>query len=197
VAAVEAGKDRARRPPRGQFVSGVALASVGAASLLVGYSFGIARRYAGTDWLDDPNSLSAQDKWLLQGTALIGTSSAGSALLVASMPLALPYRSKTPWWAWLSGGAGVALGAASVAVAVTADAKPPQSCSLNGPDPAPCVNRGRQIDRAILLGVTAAPLLTMPLVYLLRRDEKRGRAELTPEIVVSRSGGFAAIRGNY
>ncbi len=197
VAAAEPGKDRAQRPPRGQFISGVTLASVGAASLLVGYSFGVARRYAGDDWLADPNSLSAQDKWLQQGTALIATSSAGSAMLVASMPLALPYRPKTPWWAWLSGGAGVALGAASVAIAATADAKPPQSCSLNGPDPGPCVNRGRQIDRAILLGVTAAPLLTMPLVYLLRKDEKKGQTRLAPSLSTGRSGALLGLTGRF
>jgi hypothetical protein len=84
-----------------------------------------------------------------------------------------------------------------VAVAVTADAKPPQSCSLNGPDPAPCVNRGRQIDRAILLGVTAAPLLTMPLVYLLRKDDKKGQARLAPILSAGRSGALVGLAGGF
>ena len=55
----------------------------------------------------------------------------------------------------------------------------------------------RHSDAAFLAGVSAAPLLTMLLVYLLRRDDKRGRAELTPEITVSRSGGFAGTRGKH
>ena len=64
------------RPPRGQFISGVTLASVGTASLLTGYGLLITRRSAGEDWLNDPNSLSAQDKWLNLGTGLMVTGAA-------------------------------------------------------------------------------------------------------------------------
>ena len=190
-------KGRRIRPPRGQFVSGVALASVGTASLVAGYGLLIARRSAGEDWMNDPNSLSAQDKWLNLGTGLIATGAAGGGLLVAAMPLVLPDEAKTPWWAWLSGGLGVVAAAGSIASGVMAAPKPPESCTVNGPDPTSCVNRGRDVDRAILLGATAAPLLTMPLVYLLRKNDKSRQLDLAPSVVFGRQGGSFAIRGAF
>jgi hypothetical protein len=184
-------------PPRGQFISGLTLASAGAASLLAGYGLLITRRAAGDDWLADPGSLDAHDKWLNLGTGLLITGTAGSAMLVTAMPLVLPYKSKTPWWAWLSGGVGVGLVAASIATAVTADPKPAQSCSVNNLNPEPCANRAKQTDLAIMLGVTAAPLLTMPLVYLFRKSEKQLAAELSPSISFHRSGGALGVRGAF
>jgi uncharacterized membrane protein YdcZ (DUF606 family) len=190
-------KSARARPPRGQFISGVTLASAGTASLLAGYGVLIGRRAAGDDWLADPASLVAHDKWLNLSTGLIITGSAGSAMLVTAMPLVLPYKSKTPWWAWLSGGLGVGFAASSIAVAVTADSKPTQSCSVNSLNPEPCTSRARQTDLAIMLGVTAAPLLTMPLVYLLRKGEKKLAAELSPSISVDRSGGALGVSGVF
>jgi len=188
-------RDAPVRPPRGQFVSGLALASVGTALLVTGYGLLIVRRGAGDDWVADPGSLDAHGKWLNLDTGLIVTGSAGSALLVTAMPLVLPYKRKTPWWAWLSGGFGVAAAASSIAVAVIADPKPPQSCNVNDLQPEPCVDRGRKTDLAIMLGATAAPLLTMPLVYLLRKDDKKLAADLSPSIYVNRSGGALGSRG--
>ena len=135
-----------------------------------------------------------QARWLNTRFGMFYTGSIGAGLLVTAMPLALPYRARTPWWGWLAGGTGLALAATSIALAVTAPPEPDVSRVV---DPQGYVDRARRTDGAFLAGVTAAPLLTMPLVYLLRRDDKRRRAELTPEIVVSRSGGFAAIRGIY
>ena len=190
-------RDRRQRPPRGQFVSGLSLASLGTASILTSYGLLSARRPAGSDWIDAPNDLDSQNKWLRLGTGLIATSSAGAGLLVASMPLALPYRPKTPWWGWLSGGLGLGAAAGAIASAVTADPKPSQSCKINGPDPTACVERGRDTDRAIILGMTAAPLLTMPLVYLLRRGEKKAGAHLEPLIVAGRGQGTVGLRGVF
>jgi len=187
------------RPPRAQFISGLALASAGTASMLAGYGLVIARRFAGDDWINDPNSIGTQDEWLRLGTGFIATSSAGAGLLVASMPLALPYKRKTPWWGWLSGGLGLAAAVGAITSAVTADPKPAQSCSVNGPDPTSCVDRHRDTDRAIVLGTTAAPLLTMPLVYLLRRGDKRLHTDLDlqPVLVAGRGRGMVGLRGVF
>lgn len=190
-------KIKRARPPRGQFVSGLTLASAGTASLLTGYGLLIARRSAGEDWITGLNSLSAQDSWLGIGTGLIVTGSVGGGLLVAAMPLVLPFERKTPWWAWVSGGLGLAAAAGSIVSGVTAAPKPPDSCATSGPDPTPCVNHGRDVDRAVLLGATAAPLLTMPLVYLLRRDEKRLKADLAPSVIISRHAGAIVVRGVF
>ena len=185
------------RPPRAQFIAGLTLASAGTASLLTGYGLLGARSARGDDWISDPGSLSAHQKWLNVGTGLIATGSAGSAMLVAAMPLALPYEARTPWWAWLSGSLGIGAAVGAIVVGVTADPKPDASCSVNNLNPEPCVNRGKQTDLAITLGATAAPLITMPLVYLLRKDEKMLRAELSPGFHVHRSGGALTVGGVF
>jgi hypothetical protein len=189
------------RMPRGQFISGLTLAGVGSAALIAGYVLLATRASAGEDWvaqLDSgaPPDGAAQQQWINMGTAIVLTSSVGAAAIVAAMPLALPKRAKAPWWAWLSGGIGVGLAAFSVAYGVTAEAKPGTSCSnlrVTSPDAQTCVRRGEQTSIAILTGVTAAPLLTIPLVYLFRRDDAR----LTPGVEVSRSGGYFSIRGEF
>ena len=185
---------RANGPPRGQFISGVTLASVGTASLVTAFAlYGASVTRAADQMVASPSNEN-QARWLNMrfGTFYVG--SAGAAALVTTMPLALPYRSKTPWWAWLSGGAGVALAATSIALAV---ASPPKPDLSRAADPQGYVDRARSTDGAFLAGVSAAPLLTIPLVYLLRRDEKRGRAQLAPQIIVDREGGFMGIQGRY
>lgn len=188
---------RGVRPPAGQFIAGLTLASVGAASLVTGYGLLISRRSAADDWLADPGSLDAHGKWLNLGTGLVVTGSSGSALLVTAMPLLLPYRHKTPWWAWMSGGLGLGFAAASIAEGITADPKPDASCSVNNLNPAPCVDRAKRTDLAVLLGVTAAPLLTMPLVYWLRKSDKRLDAEVLPSVRVDRSGAVLGLEGMF
>lgn len=193
----EMGKRDRHELPHGRFVAGVTLASVGTASMLTGYGLFIARRSAGSDWLHAPSELAPQDKWLRLGTGVIATSAAGAGLLVTAMPLVLPYRAKTPWWAWLSGGLGLGAAAGAIVSAVTADPKPPQSCKVSGPDPTACVERGRDVDRALVLGMTAAPLLVMPLVYLLRRGDRRIGHKLEPVLAIGRGRGRVGIRGVF
>ena len=190
-------RDSTSRPPPAAFVTGLSLGSVGAASLFSGYGLWFARRSAGNDWEADADNLAKQDRWLALGSGVIITGAAGSALLITSMPLVLPYRPKPPWWAWLSGSVGLGAGAAAIALAVAADPRPDPSCTVNRADPGPCVDRGRQTDGALLLGATAAPLLTIPLVYWLRRTEKRGEARLAPQLSFDGYSGAVGLLGAF
>ena len=196
----------ADRPPRAQWITGLTLASVGAASLAISYGLLIARRGKGDDWIDnfavaDATSRQRQAEWVNLGNGLIYPGVAGGALATAAMPMVLPYRSETPWWAWLSGGLGV--GAATVAIisAITAEDLPVGSKRCNRiiglPVAQNCVDRNRSTDRAILLGTTAAPLLTIPLVYLLRKGEKKQGASIAPGITVGRGSGAVSLRGRF
>jgi hypothetical protein len=88
----------------------------------------------------------------------------------------------------------VGLAATSVALGVTAEAEPSGSCSqstLDLTDATNCIRRSRNITGAILAGVTAAPLLTIPLVYWFR---PKGQS-LEPVVNVSRSGAYFGLRG--
>lgn len=196
----------ADRPPRGQWIAGLTLVSVGGATLLTGYGLLIARRGAGDSLLADfnPNlddTRNDQLKWTNLGNALPLFGAAGGALTVAAMPLVLPYRSKTPWWAWLSGGLGVGAAVGAIVSGVTAEAAPADSnnCQrLLVPESAQsCVDRDRSIDRAIMLATTAAPLLTMPLVYLFRKGEKKHVSGLTPNLAIGLNGGYVSVGGAF
>jgi hypothetical protein len=190
-------EDTKRVGPRPLFITGVSLASLGAASLATGWSLAIVRRSAGEAWISDPTRLSAQKTWLDLETGLIVSASVGGGLLVAAMPMVLPMHAKTPWWAWLNGGLGVAAAVGSIVSATTAAPKPAESCQENGQDPSACVNWRRDTDRAILLGATAAPLLTMPLVYLFRRAERKPKVEVQPRVLVNRQGGVVGVAGSF
>ena len=193
---------QANRPPRGQWIAGVTLASIGSASLLTGYGLFIVRN--GTESGAQGTELQ---KWINLRYGMIGSSMGGSAGLIAAMPLALPDRSSTPWWAWMSGGFGIGFLVASIATAVTAESTRSQAGAVAcaaGSDPLvggiltdECKKRGRQTDLAILFGATSAPLLTMPLVYLFRKDEKKRGVTLTPNLAFGPSGGWVRIEGTF
>ncbi len=193
----------ADRPPRGQWISGLTLVSAGGASLLAGYGLLIARRGAGDTLVADfnPNDQTDQLKWTNLGNAIPLMGTVGGVLTVTAMPLVLPYRSKTPWWAWLSGGLGVGAAVGAIVSGVRAEGVPGGSnkCELlvNQASAQACVDRGRSINRAVMLGTTAAPLLTMPLVYLFRKDEKKHVRGLTPNLVAGRNGGYISVGGAF
>jgi hypothetical protein len=191
------------RRPRGQFISGLTLAGVGAASLITGYALLAPRASVAGDWVrgldaTGMSDTSTQQKWLSMGTGIIATSSIGAAALVAALPLALPERAKTPWWAWLSGGLGVGAVVASGYLASTVNDQPSPntSCSSNSVSPVDaraCIKRGERTSLAVLLGVTAAPLLTMPLVYLIRPNEK----SVAASVEVLRAGATVRFSGRF
>jgi hypothetical protein len=190
----------AARTPRGQFISGLTLVGAGSASLLTGYVLLGPRARTSEDWVNaldtgSQGSASIQQKWFNMGDGIFATSSVGAAALVTAMPLALPKHEKTPWWAWLSGGLGVGFAAFSVAYGVTAESQPDMSCSnlvADATDARTCVKRSERISLSVLTGVTAAPLITIPLVYLFRP-----KAKLSPDVEISRSGGYIGIRGEF
>ena len=197
---------RPLRPPRGQRISGLTLVSAGGASLVASYALLIWRRDTGNVVIKQvqasPSVTANQDKWLHLGDGVLATAATGGGLTIAAMPLLLPYRSKPPWWAWLSGGIGVGLAVGSIVSGVTAESVPAGNSKCENPlesveEAQSCVDRGRSVDRAIILGASAAPLLTIPLVYLLRRNEKKHGPSVTPNVALGPTGGSVSFRGRF
>jgi hypothetical protein len=188
-----------RRRPRGQFIAGLTLAGIGSAALITAYTLQIPRANAAETWianLDTPESRDDQQRWLDLNRLIIWTGTGGAAALVAAMPLALPNHEKPPWWAWLSGGLGVGLAAFSIAYGVTAESEPTQGCTqaeLDRESARQCVRRAEHVSLAVLTGLSAAPALTVPLVYLFRRTNKA----VTPTVEVGRSGGAVGVYGSF
>jgi hypothetical protein len=188
------------RTPRGRRISGLALAGVGSAALLTGYVLLAPRASVAESWVDSVvagmTDTAKQQQWLNLGWTIAITSAVGATALVAAMPLALPKRDKPPWWAWLSGGLGLGLAAFSVAYGSTAGSEPSAGCSeadLSSADAVTCVRRGEHVSLAVLTGVTAAPALTVPLVYLFRRKSET----IQPHVSVSRRVSAIGIRGRF
>lgn len=190
----------AGRRPRGQFISGLTLFGAGSASLITSFVLLAPRANIARDWVNDVDAMngdiSSQERWLSLNASIYATAGIGGTLLVTAMPLALPNRDKTPWWAWVSGGVGLGLAAFSIAYGVGTEPAPATSCSsdaVSDTDARTCVTRTERIGFAVLPGVAAAPLLTMPLVYLFRPSKSR----LEPSVELGRTGGLVRIRGRF
>lgn len=199
-----AGKElrQARRMPHGQYVAGVALASVGSAALTTSYVLLLPRKNTAEEWIDalgtptGSEPPSAQQEWLNLSSGIVYTAAGGAAALVAAMPLALPRYAKPPWWAWLSGGLGVGLAAFSIAYGIRAEPEPAGGCNdgaIEQQGVQTCVHRGEDVAFSVLTGVTAAPALTVPLVYLVRRPN----VKLEPTVQVGASRGYMGVRGRF
>lgn len=195
------------RNSRRRAIAGWSLIGVGGASLVAGYVLMGPRSSVASSWVAgiDASGMSdpaTQQKWTSMGTAIVATSSVGAASLVAAMPLVLPREPKVPWWAWLSGGLGVGalVTSAVIGSTVSDQGDPGTSCtspSINGVDARICVRRAQRTDWAVLLGVTAAPLLTIPLTYLFRPKQENGRQHVQPQVEVHRAGGTLSFRGRF
>ena len=188
-----------KRRPKGQFASGLTLFSLGSSALIASVALWQPRSNAGAEWanaiLDGTGDTSAQSRWISLNRATVPLAAAGGGLLVASMPLILPNHAKTPWWAWLAGGVGVGAAAFSIAYGVTIQPRPETSCrsdSIEFDDAALCIQRAERTSASVFAAAAAAPLITIPLVYLLRRDPA-----VEPAVSVSRGSAELGVRGRF
>ena len=179
-----------RKPPKKRLIGGAVLLAAGVGALTAGWVLHAKRADKGDAFEADPDK---QDAWLEARVPLMVVGAAGSALSIAAMPLVLPEADSTPWWAWTSGVAGLGLVGYALAEGLGAKARPAgaQTCASIGAPPAQCVDREQSLDRAALLSMTAAPLITVPLVYLLRKPKA------TPSLSLDRDGGRLIVTGQF
>ncbi|QQR88930.1 MAG: hypothetical protein IPJ88_11950 [Myxococcales bacterium] len=86
------------------------------------------------------------------------SSAVGASLITAALPFWLPDARGVPTLAWLAGGAGVALAGAGSAIALFAG-----SCEQKV-----CAGRNDMLALGSTLAMHALPLLSIPVIYLLR-----------------------------
>jgi hypothetical protein len=115
------------------------------------------------------------------------TAAFGGAATSAAMPLLLPDYERTPWWGWTVGAVGLGLAGYAIyeGVTMTGCAEPyiADQAAVRS-----CVARGQEAGRLALALAGAAPLLTIPLVYLFRPL----RAE--PSVSVTGQGAVVQVR---
>ena len=181
----EANGDTAR--PRGQRIAGWSLFSLGVASVGASVGLHVWRGDLGDRFIGAPANLSAAQQWNDVRIGVWTTAAFGGVATSVAMPLLLPNHERTPWWGWTLGAVGLGLSGYAIYEGVTMT-----SC----PDPyiadqaavSSCVSRGQEAGRIAMALAGAAPLITIPLVYLFRPL----RAE--PSVSVAGQGAMLRVR---
>ncbi len=166
--------------PRAQRIAGGSLLGAGGATLGVAIGLHFRRQTLGNQFERNPSSLGAAQDWRNARVGVYTSAAVGGSAMVSSLPLLLPKRARAPWWAWTLGAAGVGLTAYAIYEGVTMT-RCPDPYIGNASAVSDCVARGQEAGRvAIALG-WAAPLLTVPLVYLLRPLRMEASVAASPE----------------
>lgn len=158
---------------------------VSAAALLTATALHVARIRRG-EAISETFTISGGNHWLDLRLPTTLVAAGGGLLATAALPALLPRREGVPAGAWVAGALGVGLVGATLGTTLR---RP--TCRDWYTGPAPCVEREQMGDRAVIFASAAAPLLTVPLVYLLRP------ARVSPEVAVSRGGAWLSLSGDF
>ncbi|MDQ3037457.1 MAG: PEGA domain-containing protein [Myxococcota bacterium] len=150
------------------------------------------RLYAGHDLAiampTDLDYLDRQQRWLDRQSAIWAVGIGSGLLASAALPLLLPEEPDVPWWSWVIGAAGV--GVATIGAVEIATATP---CDLTMRQDRACVDRAAPIDRGVVFLSMSAPLLTVPVVYLVRSALGSGASTAAPSVSVDASADRVVI----
>jgi len=174
------------RPPN-QRIAGWTLFGAGVASIGASVGLHVWRAELGDDFVAMPAKLNAAQQWQNARIGVWTTAVFGGLATSAAMPLLLPDYPRTPWWGWATGALGLGLTGYAIYEGVTMTSCP-ASFVANASAASACVARGQEAGRIALVLAGAAPLLTVPLVYLLRPL----RAE--PSLSVTGTGAVVQVR---
>ncbi|MGB5375892.1 MAG: PEGA domain-containing protein [Polyangiales bacterium] len=187
VVDVESENERGVPRPRNQRIAGWSLFGVGVAS--IGASVGLHRWRGelGDRLAASPGNLNAAQQWNDARIGVWTTAAFSGVATSAAMPLLLPEYERTPWWGWTLGAVGLGLTGYAIYEGVTMTGCPePYIADLSAVRS--CVARGQEAGRLSLALAGAAPLLSIPLVYLFRPL----RAE--PSVSVAGQGAMLRVR---
>jgi len=173
--------------PRNQRVAGWSLFGIGVASIGASVGLHVWRGELGERFIETPANLNAAQRWNDVRIGVWTTAVFGGAATSAAMPLLLPGHERTPWWGWTLGAVGLGLTGYAIYEGVTMTSCPEPYVADQGAVRS-CVARGQEAGRLALALAGAAPLLTIPLVYLFRPL----RAE--PSVSVRGQGAVVQVR---
>jgi hypothetical protein len=178
---------RATPRPRNQRIAGWSLLGLGAASVGASVGLHVWRSNLGDRFIGMPANLNAAQRWNDTRIGVWTMAAFGGASASAAMPLLLPNDERTPWWGWALGAAGLGLTGYALYEAFTLSGCPEPYIAEEAAVRS-CVARGQEAGRLSLALAGAAPLLTVPLVYLFRPL----RAQ--PSVSVTGEGAVVQIR---
>ncbi|MFZ1866822.1 MAG: PEGA domain-containing protein [Polyangiales bacterium] len=172
--------------PRDQRIAGWTLFGLGLAGIGTSIGLHVWRGDLGDRFIASPASLSAAQRWNDARVGVWTTAAFGGAAASAAMPLLLPDYERPPWWAWTLGVAGLGLTGYAIYEGVTLTSCP-EPFLADEPAVRSCVTRGQEAGRLSLSLAGAAPLLSVPLVYLFRP------LRATPSVSVNRRGAVVQV----
>ena len=141
---------------------GIPLAVLGSAGMVAGWVVYAERQDTRRALYREGIPLTQIDTFQNQGTAATLLGSLGAATLTVSEYFWLPSQQSTPTWSWFVGGAGVALAATGVGLAIAGE-----SCDV-GDVRVTCQSFSADARFGPLLAMNALPLVGVPLTYLVR-----------------------------
>jgi uncharacterized protein with PIN domain len=175
------------RRPRAQRVAGWSMLSAGAASIAASVGLHVWRGKLGDDFSAMPANLDIAQRWNDVRVGVWTTAAFGGAATSAALPLLHPDYERGPWWGWAAGVLGLGLTGYAIyeGAAMT---RCPEPFIADEAATRACVQRGQEAGRLALALAGAAPLLTIPLVYLLRP------LRVGPSVSVSGDGAVVKVR---
>lgn len=179
-------RERGVPRPRDQRIAGWSLFGLGVASIGASVGLHVWRAALGDDFIATPANLSTAQQWNNARIGVWTTAAFGAAAATAAMPLFLPNYERTPWWGWTLGAVGLGLTGYAIYEGVTMTSCPEPYLSDQSAVRS-CVDRGQEAGRLSLALAGAAPLLSIPLVYLFRPLRAK------PSVSVTREGAMVQI----
>ena len=173
--------------PRSQRAAGWSLFGLGVAAIGTSVGLHLWRGELGDRLIESPANLRAAQQWNNARIGVWTTAAFGGAAASAAMPLILPDYERTPWWGWTLGGVGLGLSGYAIYQGVTMTTCPDPYIA-NQSAVRSCVARGQEAGRLSLALAGAAPLLSIPLVYLFRP------LRVEPSVAVTREGAVVKVR---
>jgi hypothetical protein len=173
--------------PRDQRIAGWSLFGAGVASIGASIGLHVWRGELGDRFDAMPTNINNAQRWNDTGIGVWTMAAFGGAATSAAMPLLLPEYERPPWWGWTLGALGLGLTGYAIYEGITMTSCP-EPYIANEAAARACVERGQEAGRISLTLAGAAPLLTIPLVYLIRP------LRVAPSVSVTRTGGMVQIR---
>ncbi|MBW2507490.1 MAG: PEGA domain-containing protein [Deltaproteobacteria bacterium] len=175
------------RRARARRVAGWSMLGAGAASIAASVGLHVWRGKLGDDFSAMPANLDAAQRWNDVRIGVWTTAAFGGAVTSAALPLLLPDYERGPWWGWAAGVLGLGLTGYAIYEGVTMTHCPEPFIADDAAASA-CAERGQEAGRVALALAGAAPLLTIPLVYLIQP------LRVGPSVSVSGDGAVVKVR---
>lgn len=157
-----------RRDHTSAVVIGASSAVIGGVGLVSAWALYIAR----ANFRLTPRSVVTRDtldSWTTQGAYSFWIGAGSSALIVTAEALLLPESDSVPFLGWFAGGSGLVLAAVGVGYAVGGTHCAPTAVRPGADILLACSSMGSDAMFGSLLLVTSAPLMAVPITYLLRK----------------------------